>query len=86
METNGNGWFKPISIGVAVIVVAAAILGSAGNTFSNSIHAATQDVNIAVIKEDIKEQQELTKGIDVMAEQINDIKENVQTILRKLDK
>lgn len=87
METNGNGsWLKPIVVGVAVIVLATAIVGSAGNTINNSISQHGADVERAAIKEDVKEQQQLTQGIDVMAEQIDDIKKDVQTILEKLDK
>jgi formiminotetrahydrofolate cyclodeaminase len=77
---NGNGWVKPILIGVGVIVLSAAILGSAATT----VNLSNVQVTIESIKEDVDENTEKTQGIDVMASQINDIKEDVGKILEAL--
>jgi hypothetical protein len=77
---NGTGWVKPVLIGVAIVVLSAAILGSGAATVN--LHA--MEVTIEDIKEDVDENTERTEGIDVMASQINDIKEDVGKILEAL--
>jgi hypothetical protein len=86
METNGSGWVRPVGIGVAIIVLGAAILGSASNTILNSVNQRGTEVAVANLKEDVDENTVKTEGIDVMAEQISDIKEDVGKILEKLNK
>jgi hypothetical protein len=86
METNGNGWIKPIFVGVAVLVLATAIIGSASNTISNSINHRGLSVAVAEIHDDVDSNTEKTEGIDVMAEQISDIKDDVKKILEALNK
>ncbi len=83
---NGNGWVKPILIGIAVIVVASAIVGSASNTFSNSVTQRVLQVEVSALKEDVSEQKAAVQKIPVMDERIKDIKEDVGKILRKLEK
>jgi formiminotetrahydrofolate cyclodeaminase len=77
---NGTGWVKPILVGVGIIVLSAAILGSAATT----VNLSNVQVTIESIKEDVDENTERTQGIDVMASQINDIKEDVGKILEAL--
>jgi formiminotetrahydrofolate cyclodeaminase len=77
---NGNGWVKPVMVGVGIIVLSAAILGSAATT----VNLNTVQVTLESIKEDVDENTEKTQGIDVMASQINDIKEDVGKILEAL--
>jgi hypothetical protein len=84
METNGNGLVKSIGVGVAVILLATAIIGSASNTIRNSVNQRGIEVTVVAIKEDVDENTEKTQGIDVMASQINDIKEDVGKILEAL--
>jgi hypothetical protein len=86
METNGNGYVKPIGIGVAIILLATAVIGSASNTIRNSVNQRGTEVTVAIIKEDVESNTEKTEGIDVMAEQISDIKDDVKKILEKLNK
>jgi hypothetical protein len=86
METNGNGYVKPIGIGVAIILLATAVIGSASNTIRNSVNQRGTEVTVATIKEDVESNTEKTEGIDVMAEQISDIKDDVKKILEKLNK
>ena len=86
METNGNGWVKPIVIGVAVIVLATAIIGSASNTIRNSVNQRGIEVTVSTVKEDVDEQKKAVAEIPVMASQINDIKDDVGKILDKLNK
>ncbi len=86
METNGNGWLKSIFVGVAVLVLATAIIGSASNTISNSINQSGLTVTVAELKEDISEQKANVAKIPVMDERIKDIKEDVGKILRALEK
>jgi uncharacterized protein YoxC len=77
---NGNGWVKPLLIAVGAIVLSAAIIGSAATT----VNLSKVQVTIETIKEDVDENTEKTQGIDVMASQINDIKEDVGKILEAL--
>jgi hypothetical protein len=86
METNGNGYVKPIGIGVAIILLATAVIGSASNTIRNSVNQRGLEVTVADIHEDVESNTEKTEGIDVMAEQISDIKDDVKKILEKLNK
>jgi D-arabinose 1-dehydrogenase-like Zn-dependent alcohol dehydrogenase len=86
METNGNGYVKSIGVGVAVLLLATAIIGSASNTIRNSVNQRGTEVTVVAIKEDVAANTEKTEGIDVMAEQISDIKDDVKKILKALDK
>jgi hypothetical protein len=86
METNGSGWVRPVGIGVAILVLATAIIGSASNTILNSVNQRGTEVSVAAIKEDVAENTAKTEGIDVMASQISDIKKDVGKILEKLNK
>jgi hypothetical protein len=86
METNGNGYIKPIFVGVAILLLATAIIGSSSNTIRNSVNLRGTEVILAVIKDDVEANTEKTEGIDVMAEQISDIKDDVKKILEKLNK
>ena len=83
---NGNGWLRPILIGIAIMVVGAAIVGSTSNSFNNSINQRGLEVKVEDLKEDVDEQKEAVKRIPVMAEQIKDIKNDVGKILDKLNK
>lgn len=83
---NGNGWLRPILIGIAIMVVGAAIVGSTSNSFNNSINQRGLEVKLDGVKENLNEQKEAVKRIPVMAEQIKDIKDDVGKILEKLDK
>jgi hypothetical protein len=85
METNGNGYVKPIGIGVAIILLATAVIGSASNTIRNSVNQRGTEVTVATIKEDVESNTEKTEGIDVMAEQISDIKDDVKKILEAIE-
>ena len=86
METNGNGWIKSIFVGVAVLVLATAIIGSASNTISNSINQRGLEVTVAEVKEDIDEQKANVAKIPVMDERIKGIQEDVRDILDALKK
>jgi hypothetical protein len=81
METNGNGYLKPVMIGVGIIVLSAAILGSAATT----VNQREMTVTLETVQEDVEANTEKTDGIDVMASQINDIKQDVGKILDKLE-
>ncbi len=83
---NGNGWVKPVLVGVAVFVLGAAIVGSTSNTIANSIGRRGLEVEVHAIKEDVDEQKAAVRSIPVMASQIEDIKEDVGKILEELRK
>ncbi|KKN92445.1 hypothetical protein LCGC14_0209360 [marine sediment metagenome] len=83
---NGNGWVKPVLIGVAVLVLASAVIGSTTNTIANSIGRRGLEVEVSAIKEDVDEQKEAVRSIPVMASQIKDIKADVGKILEELRK
>lgn len=80
---NGNGsvW-ATIGVGVAVIITAAAILGSA----STMNGQGKLEVTVATIKEDVDANTEKTSGIDVMQKQLNIIERDVGKILDKMEK
>jgi len=84
MEKEGST-MKAVVVGVSIFVMGAAIVGAAGNTIANSMNQRTIQAVLREHEEDIKEQQQVTKSIDVMAEQIADIKEDVGKILKKLE-
>lgn len=84
INVNGNGWLKPILIGVSIFVLGAAIIGSASNTFSNSMALAQQEVKVEVLEEDVDEQKAAVAKIPVMDERIKDIKEDVKKVLDAL--
>jgi hypothetical protein len=77
---------KPIFIGVAVLVLGAAIIGSASNTFSNSIALTSQEVKVENLESHVAANTKKTEGIDVMATQIDIIMTNVSKILERMDK
>jgi peptidoglycan hydrolase CwlO-like protein len=81
-----NGYGKQILVGVAVLVLAAVIIGSGGTTISNTLAQAATEVTVDQLKEDVAENSAITSGIDVMAEQISDIKDDVKKVLDKMDK
>jgi hypothetical protein len=83
---DGTNYLKPILIGVATLVLGAAIVGAASNSISNTVRHTALDVRVEVIEDDVKTQQQAVKDIPVMAEQIKDIKEDVGKILQKLEK
>ena len=82
---NGNGWVKPILIGVAIFVLGAVIVGSGTLTLANTVARAGTEVEISSLKEDVDENTKRTDGIDVMASQINDISEDVGKIREFLE-
>ena len=78
---NGNFW-TTIGVGVAIVVTAAAILGSASTMNGQS----KLEVTVATIKEDVDANTERTSGIDVMQKQLTIIERDVGKILRKLER
>ena len=85
-STLRNSWTRPLLIGLAVLVLGAAVVGSTSNTIANTVGIGRLEVKVETIKEDVDENSEVVQGIDVMAEQINDIKEDVGKILEALKK
>ena len=83
---NGNGWVKPLSIGVATFVLGAAIVGAASNSISNSIEQGKMEVIVSTIKEDVDANTERTDGIDVMQKQLTIIERDVRKILDNQNK
>ena len=83
--TNGNGWVKPILVGVAIAVLAAVIIGAGSNTVANSLSLSRQEVKVSTIETSVADNTKKTEGIDVMASQINDIKQDVGKILDKME-
>jgi hypothetical protein len=88
METtgNGNGYMKPVVIGVAVFVLGAVIVGAGGTSVKNTVVNHEQQVQIDTTKEDMAEQKAAVAKIPVMDERIKDIKEDVAKILEALKK
>jgi Tfp pilus assembly protein PilO len=78
---NGNGYVRPILIGVAILVIGAAVIGSATTT----VNQRELVVTVATLKEDVDEQKVNVAKIPVMNERIKDIKEDVGKILRKME-
>ena len=78
---NGNGWLKPILIGVAILVLGAVIIGSTSSTYSNSMAIGIQSVQLAEVKDDVDEQKANVAKIPVMDERIKDIKDDVKKVL-----
>jgi hypothetical protein len=80
---NGKGsvW-ATIGVGVAIIVVAAAVLGSASLVNSQG----KLEVKMTTIEKDVDANTEKTEGIDVMQRQLNTIERDVGRILDKLNK
>ena len=83
---NGNGWVKPILIGVAIFVLGAVIVGSGTATIANTVAQGRTEVTVSTLKEDVDENSKKTDGIDVMATQISGIQSDVREILDKMDK
>ncbi len=83
---NGNGWIKQILVGIGIIVVSAAIVGSASNTFSNSVAQRGLEVKVSSLEKEVVEQGEVVSKVDVMDERIKDIKDDVRKILAVLAK
>ena len=84
METNGNGWIKPIVIGISVFVLGAVVVGAGGGTIKNTITNHEQQVELAGIKERVDEQRAAVAKIPVMDERIKGIQEDVGKILDEL--
>ncbi len=84
METteSGSGWTRTILIGVAIVVISAAVIGSATTT----VNQRGLVVTVATLKEDVDEQKANVAKIPVMDERIKDIKDDVGLILRKMEK
>ncbi len=83
---NENGWLKPILVGVAILVLGAAVVGSAKNTFSNSLAIGKQEVKVGVLEAGVAEQRAAVSKIPVMDERIKVIQRDVRKILDKMDK
>ncbi len=81
---NGNGWLKTILVGVATLVLGAAIIGSASNTINNSLNQRGFEVSLNAVKEDVYDQKSAVAKIPVMDERIKDIKDDVKKILEAL--
>ncbi len=86
METSGNGLVKTLVIGVAVLVLAAVIIGSGTSTIANTIGRNVLEVEINTVKQRVDEQATNVAKIPVMDERIKDIKEDVGKILEALNK
>ena len=86
METNGNGWVKPIVVGISVFVLAAVIVGAGGGTIKNTITNHEQQVQVDALKERVDEQRQSISKIPVMDERIKGIQEDVRDILDALKK
>lgn len=84
MNGNGNGWLKPVFIGVAILVCAAAIVGAGSNSISNSVNQRGIEVKLEAVEKEVIEQGKAVSKIDVMDERIKDIKDDVRKILAKL--
>ena len=76
-----NMW-QTIGCGVAVVVTAAAILGSV----SEAGDQGKLEVTVIELKADVKSNTEKTSGIDVMQKQLTIIERDVGKILDKLNK
>ncbi len=85
-EINGNGLLKPILVGVAILVLAAVIIGSTSTTVANSIDQRGMQVELKAVKERVDAQSASVAKIPVMDERIKDIKEDVGKILEALNK
>ena len=83
---NGNGWVKPVLIGVAIFVLGAVIVGSGTTTIANTVARAGMEVQVNELKADVDEQKANVAKIPVMDERIKDIKEDVGKILNVLEK
>ena len=86
METSGNGLVKTLVSGVAVLVLAAVIIGSGTSTIANTIGRNVLEVEINTVKQRVDEQATNVAKIPVMDERIKDIKEDVGKILEALNK
>ena len=86
METNGNGYTKPIVIGLSILVLGAVVVGAGGGTIKNTIVNSSQQIEVDNLKQDMAEQKADIAKIPVMDERIKDIKEDVGKILEMLNK
>lgn len=86
METNGNGYTKPIVIGVSIFILGAVVVGAGGGTIKNTIVNSSQQIEVDNLKQDMAEQKADIAKIPVMDERIKDIKEDVGKILEMLNK
>jgi hypothetical protein len=86
METNGNGYLKPIVVGVAIFVLGAVIVSAGGGSINNTIVNSQQQVQVDNLEADMAEQKASVAKIPVMDERIKDIKEDVGKILQALEK
>ena len=78
---NGNT-LSYIGSGIAVIVIAAALLGS----FAEAGDQGKLEVTVAEVVKDVAANTAVVQGIDVMQKQVDTIEENVGKILDKLNK
>jgi Tfp pilus assembly protein PilN len=86
METNGNGWLKPIMIGVAIVVLSTVVVGAGGGTIQNTITNHEQQVQVDALKSQVDEQRQSIAKIPVMDERVKGIQEDVRDILDALKK
>lgn len=86
METNGNGWIKPIVIGISVFVLGAVVVGAGGGMIRNTNVNTSQQVQVDALKERVDEQRQSIAKIPVMDERIKGIQEDVRDILDALKK
>jgi uncharacterized membrane-anchored protein YhcB (DUF1043 family) len=85
-DGTGNGWVKPVIVGVAIFVLGVVIVGSTTSTIANTVGRNVLQVEVKTLKEDVDEQKANVAKIPVMASQITDIKADVRLILEKLNK
>ena len=83
---NGNGWVRPVLIGVAIFVLGSVIIGSGTTTIANTVARRGIEVQLNTNTKEIVKQEAAVAKIPVMAEQIKDVKEDVTEVLRILRK
>ena len=83
---NGNGWVRPVLIGVAIFVLGSVIIGSGTTTIANTVARRGIEVQLDTNTKEIVKQEAAVAKIPVMAEQIKDVKEDVTEVLRILRK
>ncbi len=85
-DGTGNGWVKPVIVGIAIFVLGAVIIGSGTSTIANTVGRNVLQVELQAVKERVDEQRASVAKIPVMDERIKDIKEDVGKILEALNK
>ena len=83
---NGNGWVRPVLIGVAIFVLGSVIVGSTSTTIANTVARRGIEVQLSTNTKEIVKQEAAVAKIPVMAEQIKDVKKDVTEVLRILRK